>query len=507
MPDIAVVIPCFNLGRTIEEAVESVLAQTRSAAEIIVVDDESTDLYTRQRLASLVRPGLRTVRIGHLGPSGARNYGASMTSSPYLLFLDADDALEPTYLERTAGCLDETPAVDFVSTALQGFAGATYVWTPPHPDLATALTRGTIPVTAMLRRTLWDATGGFDERLPVSEDRDFWISALERGFRGCVIDEPLLRRRVRWDSLHHAAVTRGTHRDVLEVIPIKHRASIERLGPSVLLAKEAFIQQQQADRVSLQRHAHDLRGELGRLNDQIRSCRNRLRQSGEAVVDLAEYPRVEPVSPFWGVDRGQPIDRYYIEKFLAAHRTDVRGRVLEVKDPHYTNTFGSTSVTARDVLDVVPHNMHATIVADLARADSISDERFDCFILTQTLHIIADVRAALFHAHRILAPGGTLLATLPAVSRINYEDGGLDAGDFWRFTEASVRRLFGEVFGSSNVDVVSQGNLKASIGFLYGLASDDFLVAELDQSDPRCPLVYCVRAVKESVASPERAFP
>ena len=496
MTDIAVVIPCFNLARTIEEAVDSVLAQTRPAAEILVVDDGSTDLYTRQRLASLSRPRLRVVRIAHRGAAGARNHGVALTSSPYLLLLDADDALDATYLEKTGACLDREPELDFVSTAMQGFGEARYVWTPPPPTLTAAFTRGTIPITALLRRKVWDSVGGFDEALPTSMDLDFWITAFERGFRGRVLDEPLLLRRVRSDSLHHSAVTRGTYSAVLEAIQRKHRESIDRIGPELLIGKEAFILEQRSDRDRLEQRRDGLRAELRRLDDQIQQLQRRLRERGQPIVDFGDFRRLHPLSPVWGLERGQPVDRYYIERFLATHRSDIRGRVLEVKDPGYSERFGSADITSRDVLDISAENPRATIVADLTRADCIPSEAIDCFILTQTLHIIYDVRAALFHAYRVLKPGGVLLATLPAVSRINYEDGGLDRGDYWRFTEASLRRLFADLFPPDSFDVIPAGNLKACMAFLYGLATEDLRQAELDHLDRRFPLVFCVRALK-----------
>jgi hypothetical protein len=111
------------------------------------------------------------------------------------------------------------------------------------------------------------------------------------------------------------------------------------------------------------------------------------------------------------------VDRYYIERFLDEERREIRGRVLEVLNREYTEQFGA-GVDRSDVLDLDPANPAATIVADLAAAESIPSETFDCFILTQTLQFIFDVGAAVDHAHRVLRPGGTLLCTVPAVSRI-----------------------------------------------------------------------------------------
>src|SRR5262245_60309407 len=94
-----------------------------------------------------------------------------------------------------------------------------------------------------------------------------------------------------------------------------------------------------------------------------------------------------PISDRWGVDRGVPVDRHYIESFLLSHRDDIKGRVLEVKDSGYTQRIGGASVVSAEVIDIDPSNTRATIVADLTREDQLPENRFDCFILTQTLHI------------------------------------------------------------------------------------------------------------------------
>lgn len=496
MADVAVVILCSDGRSTVVEAVDSVVAQTRPAAEIVVIDNGWTDLHTRQRLESLSRPRLRVVQVerGVTGPAGG--HAVVLAAVPYVLLVDPEDTLEARYLEETVACLDLDRELGFVSTAVRVDGEITEKWTPAPLDLTAAITQGRIPSTALLRRQIWDLVGGFDEELPTGMALDFWITVLELGFRGGVIDEPLLRRRGSSSSSQNSAGVRSTYRHACPAVLRKHRTTIERLGPQLLMAKEDVIREQQLQRSRLEQRASGIRAELGLLDDQIAQLQRRLREQGHAIVDFGDFWRLDPVSPVWGLERGRPVDRYYIERFLAAHRSDIRGRVLEIKEPAYADKFGSDGVTARDVLDVVSNNPRATIVADLTRADAVPSDSFDCFILTQTLHIIYDVRAALFHAHRILKPGGVLLASLPAVSRINYEDGGLDGGDFWRFTEALLARLFGELFSPANVKVLPGGNLKACLAFLYGLAADEVPQAELDHFDPRYPLVFCVRAVK-----------
>jgi hypothetical protein len=208
---------------------------------------------------------------------------------------------------------------------------------------------------------------------------------------------------------------------------------------------------------------------------------------------LGMLRRTTPLSNEWGIDRGTPIDRHYIEHFLAEHRSDIHGVVLEVRDGSYAGRFGRDVVRC-DVLDIDPSNPQATIVADLAAADVVPTETFDCFVLTQTLQFIYDTRGAIGHAHRILRTGGVLLATVPSVSRVAPRRG--RDTDCWRFTALACSRLFGDVFGARNVIVRAYGNVLTGIGFLAGLAAEELTAAELAEDDPDFPLVVTVRAVK-----------
>lgn len=201
----------------------------------------------------------------------------------------------------------------------------------------------------------------------------------------------------------------------------------------------------------------------------------------------------EPLSGSWGYDRGTPVDRWYIEQFLDEHRADVTGRVIEVKDSTYTDRYGH-EVTERAVLDIDPANPHATHVADLASADSIPDHTFDCFILTQTLQLIRDPRAALRHVYRILRPGGVLLLTAPVTSRIC--DPPLT--DYWRFTPLGMKALLEDVFGAESIAVEGRGNVLAQVAFLKGLAAEDLTRQEREVYDERFALIVCARAVRSA---------
>jgi hypothetical protein len=206
---------------------------------------------------------------------------------------------------------------------------------------------------------------------------------------------------------------------------------------------------------------------------------------------LGDLRRTSPLSDVFGWDRGTPVDRYYIENFLAGYRQDIVGRTLEVNDRRYTIRYG-TAVTQSDVLDINSANEQATLIADLSARDGLPSMAFDCFILTQTLQLIYDTRAAIANAHRLLRPGGALLATVPSVSRIA-SDG---YNDYWRYTAASCSRLFAETFGADNTTVKSYGNVLTCIAFLAGMAYEELSREELATNDEAFPLIIGVRAVR-----------
>ena len=227
-------------------------------------------------------------------------------------------------------------------------------------------------------------------------------------------------------------------------------------------------------------------------------ARQRLRQRLWRLlrpVRLGVLGGTRPLSTDWGYDRGQPVDRYYIDRFIERHRADIHGRVLEIKDPRYTQRYGQ-HVTQSDVLDVNERNRRATIVTDLAKADVIPDATFNCCIVTQTLQYIYDLSAAIEHLRRILQPGGVLLVTVPGLTkRVNPEVSYSDS-DYWRFTPASCARLFGTVFGDGNVEVESFGNVLTSIAFLSGMAQEELSESDLAHHDDLYPLIVATRAVK-----------
>jgi SAM-dependent methyltransferase len=229
--------------------------------------------------------------------------------------------------------------------------------------------------------------------------------------------------------------------------------------------------------------------------------RIRWRRSDDAL-DLGGLRRLTPVSDIYGLDRGNPIDRYYGEDFLDRHQADVAGRVLEVNDDRYAKRYGGDRVTKLDIVHPDGGNPQATIVADFADAPQIPDDSFDCAICTQTLMYVYDIAAAMRTLHRILAPGGVVLVTVPGVSRITQPEDEI-WGDWWRFTTRSITRLFEEAFGGPDgVTVATYGNVLTAAAQLYGIAAEELTRQELDHRDPNFEVLLAVRAQKRSGPAP-----
>ena len=379
-------------------------------------------------------------------------------------------------------------------------------------DFRSLLAEDTVCTAALSRRDALEAVGGFDSdpRVDGYEDWDLAISLVENGYTGEIIPEFLFRYRIRPHSKSATRTTPENHASVVEYIVEKHAATYERHAPGVVARiRERIAWLVGACRSAPSARCSARRAALATINPRFGELPADARgavqappaKEGPAPLEWGSFRRVDPVSRVWGLDRGQPIDRYYIERFLAAHRRDIRGRVLEAKDPGYTRQFGD-GVAAVEVVDVAAENPDATLIADLAQPRSLPEDRFDCFILTQTIHVIYDVAEVVKNAFRTLRPGGVVLATLPCVSRVDYESG-LDS-DYWRFTPALARRLFESAFGPGNVEVEVYGNVLAGTAFLQGLAADELSQDELDHVDPYYPLTVAVRAQRPLEADEER---
>jgi glycosyltransferase involved in cell wall biosynthesis len=524
---VSVVVIFLDAERFLPEAIESVFGQSYPSWELWLVDDGSSDASTEiaqkyaerdpERIHYLEHPGHR-----NLGMSASRNLGISRARGAYLAPLDADDVWLPEKLERQVAILEEHPQAALLFGAPLYWSGWTgrpedkaedYVidlqltanraYDPP--ELLVRFLRLTAPPPCpsdvLMRRAAVDSVGGFEDSFRgMYEDQAFFSKLLLR-FPAYVSDETWDRYRQHESSCYAVAKATGARgqarRDFLtwfrgRIVEQGHtsgsvwQAVRDELRPFTLRGRAVLRMKWLARRLL----SKGLRGWVGA----------RLPGAGPEQVKFGSLRRLRPLSRNFGWDRGgPPIDRCYIEDFLARHADDVSGRVLEVRDDAYTRRFGGDRVERSDVLHPVPGNPAATIVADLADSDgsALPSNAFDCVILTQVLPFIADVGAALRTVHRILRPGGVVLATVPGISQIVRRD--MDAwGDYWRFTSLSARRLFEEAFPAGTVEVEAHGNVLAAAAFLYGLSSEELRPDERDHFDPDYEVLIAIRAVKEA---------
>ena len=525
----SVVMIFRDAERWFDEAIDSVLAQTHPSLELLLCDDGSTDTSTataRRRAAEdparvsyLEHPG-----HAHRGMSSTRNLGIAAARGEVVAFLDADDVWEPGHLAHEVALLAAHPDVAYVcGRALDWHSWADpsaedrwsrLPWSPgtvvPPPRMLSAVLRSgayTTPTCSLLARrdVLIEVGGGEDAFTGLFEDQVL-LAKLYLTCSCLISGSRTARYRRHPGSSTAVAQREGTY---------------DPAGPSS--SHESFLRWV-AGRPELQQPGHEraeLRGQLADalaaydeerdgpapspltrarrlvppavrsvLRRGVRAVGRRLPRPG--LTDVWPLRRVVPVSRQFGFDRGLPVDRYYIERFLAEHAQLVTGRVLEVGDDAYTRRFGGERVTSADVLNVDASIPGTTVVADLADAAHLPSESYDCLVVTQTLQLVYDLPAAVATLHRILRPGGTLLLTVPGISPVS-TDRWADTW-YWALTPHAARRLFVEAFVGGEVEVTAHGNVLAAVAFLEGLAAGELRPHELDVVDPQFPVLVTVRA-------------
>jgi glycosyltransferase involved in cell wall biosynthesis len=294
-PRVSVVVPCYNQGAWLGEALDSALAQTFSDLEIIVVDDGSTDPDTRAALDALDRPRTRVLRIANRGLPGARNAGIREAKGEFVCCLDSDDVLEPTLLEKSIALLDARPDVTFVSHWLRTFGDESWEWTPERCDFPALLDANTVNGAAPVRRQALLDAGLFDETMTGGcEDWDLWITLVERGHVGAILPEFLFRYRRRADSMSRLMARAGGNVALYERLARKHEASYRRHLP-YLYARRAEVAAGLARHVLELRHEEErwLGPELARKREHAAALREKAERARRAAALEARAAEAE----------------------------------------------------------------------------------------------------------------------------------------------------------------------------------------------------------------------
>jgi glycosyltransferase involved in cell wall biosynthesis len=239
-PKVSVLIPCYNLGHYLDEAVDSVLAQTFQNFEIVIVDDGSTDRATASLLETYQRPHTRVIRQAHAGLAAARNAAIARSTGEYLCALDADDRLDPSYLGKAVDVLDRDPSVTFVSAWLRVFGDEEWDWKPERCDLPTLLWENTVLTAALVRRDAVISAGGYDAAMPVQgdEDWDLWLRLVAQGHRGVILRQSLFNYRKRPGSMSANSWYGPGHLPLTKYRITKHEAIYREYLEEVLLHQD-----------------------------------------------------------------------------------------------------------------------------------------------------------------------------------------------------------------------------------------------------------------------------
>ncbi len=221
------------------------------------------------------------------------------------------------------------------------------------------------------------------------------------------------------------------------------------------------------------RRLRRLRSELGRRA----VARSRTARRLTFRARWTSTRRLDPLTE-WGYERGQPVDRWYIHRYLTGNPAPLHGTVLEVKEDLYASVLGAERV---DVLDIDAGNPLATVIGDVCAPVTLEPDRYDAAIVTQTLQLVPDPAQALANLKRSLRPGGVLLVTVPCMSR------SAGPSDRWRWTPLGFLELAESVGLRGEVSGV--GNVLACRAFLLGAAVEDLDKSLLTRADPACPLL------------------
>jgi peptidoglycan/xylan/chitin deacetylase (PgdA/CDA1 family)/SAM-dependent methyltransferase len=446
-----------------------------SLDEVVVVAPPTVDVRLLTWLRALVaQRGWSLVESDSATVGGLLSDGLARASSEWVMALTAGECLVRPSMPHLRRVCEGHPSRGFVASGAAAVAqDLDEVVVPADVTSPAAFD----PADPCLRAVCWHRAtvtdaGGFDPDLTSTPRYDLWLRLLSRGVAGEAMPAPVVQVPVAPGSAMYEEISADAHGTEVATVHQRHRSLLEAHAIAVLLSR--------AEKVA-RLGARQARGEQAPAAPTAPEPQPPLSQMGH---------RASPLSLDWGYDRGGPLDRIYIEQFVEANAGDVRGAVLEVQEPGYTARFGGPAVTCSDVIDIDETNVGATILADLRAVAHLPDSVYDCIVLTQTLHVIPEMTEAVAECHRLLRPGGVLLATLPALSRVCLEYG--RDGDFWRVTPAGARRLFEPAFGV-DVEITTFGNALAGSAFLHGVGAAE-APRDLDFADPYNPMLVGVRA-------------
>jgi glycosyltransferase involved in cell wall biosynthesis len=538
---VSVIIPCYNHGTYLPEAIESVINQSYKNFEIIVIDDGSID-NTKEVCNNY--PIVKYIYQKNAGLSAARNTGIKYSSGAYLVFLDADDWLLENAFESNLDILINNNDIAFVSGGHKLFyEPEDKTWIVQKEIVKSSyssLLEGNyigMHATVMYQRWVFN-TFEFDTSLRYCEDYDLYLKIARK--------HPISHHTslIAVYRIHDNNMSSNYSEMMKYALLVLSNNKKELRTPIEEVSNNngiSFWKSYYSEKIF-----NHLRGQLysGNYNfnkDEIKCLKNnnpilykkfktekyfyyflkskikiknnfkklmpkniykliqkmwkrKTKNISIGKINFGDFKRTTPFSTQFGYDRGGPVDRYYIENFLQENNSLIKGRVLEIGDNEYTLKFGGNKIEKSDILHIDESNKQATFIGDLSDAPHLPSDSFDCIVLTQTLHLIYDYKAAIETCYRVLKPGGTLLLTVPGISHIAQDQ--WSKYWLWSFTDASIQRIMQEHFSEDNITIKTYGNVLVASAFLYGMGLPELKKEQLHYHDPHYQVIITVKAIK-----------
>jgi glycosyltransferase involved in cell wall biosynthesis len=302
-PRVTVVIPCFNHGRFVADAVRSCLAQSDAEIRIVIVNDGSNDGFSPAACdaAAALAPGIRVIHPENKGLPAARNFGAAVATAKswgeYLTFLDADDWIEPTFVSRLHRALDADNSFDASHAYCQEklVELGTGTWRVPEWDPMLLLVTNLHPVTTLIRRECFEAVGGFDESFRAGyEDWDFWLRISERGWRGVRVREPLFIWRRHSDNTLVMQAAKN-HAELFASIVSRHAALYQQHADRIIQLSNILLRRADANWLDENGDAiwiRDLRSRNCELFDEVAAANAEMASLRATISEYERKPAV-----------------------------------------------------------------------------------------------------------------------------------------------------------------------------------------------------------------------
>jgi glycosyltransferase involved in cell wall biosynthesis len=240
MAKVSIVIPFYNLGAYLPDTISSIERQTFSDWDLIIVNDGSTEEASVQVLNEYRSKYTVYDKING-GLPETRNFGISRTNSEYIVCIDADDTIEPTYVEEMYNSMHKDCEIGISTSWVRLFENENAVWKTSDFDPLMLLRSNCLHVSSMFRRKCWEEVSGYNESMVGYQDWDFWLSIVERGYHWKTIQKPLFNYRVRSNSMVKSSNKRRS--ELLGQIIEKHESLYKKYMKEIIIAQDGDIQE------------------------------------------------------------------------------------------------------------------------------------------------------------------------------------------------------------------------------------------------------------------------